>query len=250
MGFTNSKVFLLPLLLIFNFALIISKAQGTNLLLQPTILPSWVEGRNSSMFMREFRRNMDAITAIDNKQQQMDVALYGDSITYWSKPGDLSKIPGNRAVWTSTFGDLNAEPLGIPGDRIATLIYRIATLKERPTFADPRVAIIFIGINDVVHNSTAPEIPTRMEFLVKLLKSEMPTSKIVLQALLPSLTRAVAVNEAYKKIASRNSVLFSTCGQDIRRGDREYMVDILHPNEKGQEKVLTCLNKLVRPLLS
>ncbi|KAH7619537.1 putative Platelet-activating factor acetylhydrolase IB subunit alpha2 [Nannochloris sp. 'desiccata'] len=212
-------------------------------------LPKWVIGRNSSMFIREYDRNMAAIERIDKKGQRMDIALYGDSITFWNKPGTLSKVPGSRAVWNTTFGDLNAEPLGIPGDRVGTIIYRIAILKERPVFADPRVCIIFAGINDVVHNSTDPDIPTRMEYLIRLIKKEMPKSKIVIQALLPSLTRAPAVNEGYKKIARKNNIVFSTCGQDIRRGDRKYMADILHPNENGQRKVLRCLNKLVRPML-
>ena len=213
-------------------------------------LPGWVVGRNNSMFNREFDRNIAAIRKIDQKREKMDMALYGDSITYWNKPGNLSKVAGSRAVWNTIFGDLNAEPLGIPGDRVGTVIYRIAVLKERPVFADPRVCVLFVGINDVVHNSTDPDIPTRMEYLILLIKKEMPQSKIVLQALLPSLKRAVAVNEGYKRIARENNIVFSTCGQDIRRGDRTYMADILHPNEKGQRKVLRCLNKLVRPMLA
>lgn len=212
-------------------------------------LPKWVVGRDNSMFNREFRRNMAAIKRIDQKGQRMDIALYGDSITYWNKPGNLSKVAGSRAVWNEIFGDLNAEPLGIPGDRVGTLIYRIAILKERPVVADPRVCIIFAGINDVVHKSTDPGVPIRMDYLIRLTKKKMPQSKIVIQALLPSLSRAPAVNEGYKKIAKKNNVVFSTCGQDIERGDRRYMADILHPNKRGQRKVLRCLNKLVRPML-
>jgi lysophospholipase L1-like esterase len=201
--------------------------------------------------MREHRRNMDAIAAIDQKQEILDVAVYGDSITWWNGGPccNLTKLPGSRAVWTRIFGDISAEPLGIPGDRVATLIYRLFVLKERPVFANPRVLIIFIGINDVVHNSTDPSISYRMDYLISMVKKEFPTSRIVLQALLPSLTRATTVNEGYKKIAKKYKITFSTCGQDIRRGDRTYMVDILHPNENGQEKVLDCLNKLVRPML-
>jgi lysophospholipase L1-like esterase len=212
-------------------------------------LPKWVLGRNSSMFLREFRRNMGAISKLDTKKERMDIALYGDSITYWNKPGDLTKVPGSRTVWDSIFGDLNAEPLGIPGDRIGTLIYRIKFLKEKPVFADPRVCVIFIGINDVVHNSTSPDIPTRMDYLIKIIKKEMPQSKIVVQALLPSLLRAVEVNNRYQKLARKHNIAFSSCGQDIKRGDKAFMADILHPNEKGQEKVLSCLNTLVRPML-
>ena len=223
----------------------------SNLTLSPSlpVLPAWVVGRNSTMFVREFRRNMDAITAIDQKNERMDIALYGDSITAWNKPLNLTKAPGSRAVWNNIFGDLNAEPLGIPGDRVGTLIYRIAVLKEKPVTADPRVVILFAGVNDIVHNSTAPDIPARMDYLIQVVKEEMPESKIVLQALLPSLTRVPAVNKGYARVARKHDIVFSTCGQDIRRGYKTYMADILHPNAKGQEKLLGCLNTLVRPML-
>lgn len=80
-------------------------------------LPSWVEGRNNTEFVREWQRNVDAIKAIDGEGTRADVLLYGDSIVAWNKPMNLSRVPGTRKIWEAYFGDLRAEPLGIPGAR-------------------------------------------------------------------------------------------------------------------------------------
>ena len=164
-----------------------------------------------------------------------------------NKPLNLTKTTGTRQVWNKHFGDLNAEPLGIPGDRIATLIYRLAVKNEHPQFADPKVSIIFIGINDVVHKT--PDIPGQMDFLLTWIKNNMPATKIVLQALLNGMSTAIPVNQAYEKLAEKHNILWSTCGQDIKKMDRKYMADLLHPNFNGQTKLLGCLSELVQPLL-
>ena len=82
------------------------------------------------MVRREHERNVQAVERINSLGVQADVLLLGDSITAWNKPVDLSKLPGSRHVWEDNFGDLVAEPLGIPGSRIADVIWWIAVGKE------------------------------------------------------------------------------------------------------------------------
>eukprot|EP00890_Picochlorum_soloecismus_P002676 jgi/Picsp_1/3409/NSC_06247-R1_sgnh hydrolase len=209
-------------------------------------LPLWVEGRNNSEFNREWQRNVEAIKAIDNEGIRADVLLYGDSIVAWNKPMNLSRVPGTRIIWEAHFGDVKAEPLGIPGDRIATLIWRLSLGFEKPKL-DPKVVIIFIGINDVVHKT--PNIAERMDFLLRWLQANMPSSTIVVQTLLPSLSPAMTLNAEYVALAFKYRARPSFCMQDIRKNDKRWMADILHPNGAGQDKLLRCLRRLVQPLL-
>lgn len=209
-------------------------------------LPSWVQGRNNTEFVREWQRNVDAIKAIDGEGTRADVLLYGDSIVAWNKPMNLSRVPGTRKIWEAYFGDLKAEPLGIPGDRIATLIWRLSQGFERPRL-DPKVVILLIGINDVVHKT--PNIAERMDFLLRWLQVNMPLSTIVVQTLLPSLSPAAALNVEYVSLAFKYGARPSFCMQDIRKNDKRWMADILHPNGAGQDKLLRCLRRLVQPFL-
>jgi hypothetical protein len=109
--------------------------------IRDTDFPSWVIGPQNSFFTREYFRNLALISAIDKKKVQADVLVYGDSITALSKPTNLSTgIKGNREPWDKNFGDLNAEPLGIPADRVGSLMWRLAVGNERPKFKNPKVS--------------------------------------------------------------------------------------------------------------
>ena len=66
-------------------------------------LPAWVLPRAGSLFKNEWRRNVRAIRAIDARNEQMDVAVYGDSIIAWNKPFNLPKNPGTRIYWDRWF---------------------------------------------------------------------------------------------------------------------------------------------------
>lgn len=210
-------------------------------------IPDWAVLRNNTEFFFEFERNIAAINAIDAAGQRMDVAMYGDSITAWNKPLNLTKLAGSRDVWIRYFGDLKAEPLGIPGDRITTLVWRLTIGQERPKLANPKVVIILIGINDIIHKT--PDIEAKMEFLLRWLRFEMPDSQLVLQALLPGGSSSIRINRIYEGLAQKHRILYSTCMQDIRKYDKRYMLDNIHPNANGQDKLLGCLRALVQPLL-
>jgi hypothetical protein len=109
-------------------------------LINPSNLPSWVVSKQSAFFLREHRRNVALISKIDQKNEQADVFVYGDSITALNAGINLATgVKGSRIPWNSYFGDLNAEPLGIPGDRIGNLMWRLAIGQERSLFKDPKV---------------------------------------------------------------------------------------------------------------
>lgn len=201
------------------------------------------------MFRKEYARNVQAVGRIDARKQRADVLMYGDSITAWNKPMDLSKLPGSRRWFTRHFGDLVSEPLGIPGDEIKHLYWRLAIGDELPRHEDPRHVILLIGINDVVHGVSEDDIVSRMDALVEFVVGRLPTSNILLQLLLPSHRDVSRVNEGYRKVAEKHErVVVSTCLSELSRGSNEWrrlMVDELHPNEEGQNRLLECLRRHV-----
>lgn len=207
------------------------------------MIPDWVTRRNNStMFWREYSRNVEAVEKINRSGRRADVLLIGDSITAWNKPMDLSKLEGSRRVWEENFGDLVAEPLGIPGDRIDDVLWRLAVGAEKPRL-DPKVIIVFVGINDIVHKT--PNIAERMDYLLGWLREHSPDSTLVVQLLLPSLSPARDVNIDFTLLSYKHSASPSFCMQDMKKNDKEYMVDILHPNKNGQDKLQKCLRRHV-----
>lgn len=204
-------------------------------------IPEWVTQRNNStMFWQEYMRNIRAVQEIDQSGKRADVLLIGDSITAWNKPMDLSKLKGSRKVWQKNFGDLIAEPLGIPGDRIDDVLWRLAVGGEK-TVLDPKVIIVFVGINDIVHKT--PNIAERMDYLLGWLRKHSPESRLVVQLLLPSLSPAVDVNLDYTLLAIKHNATASFCMLDMKKNDRNFMVDTLHPNERGQDRLQKCLRR-------
>ena len=210
------------------------------------VLPDWAVPRLGEYFARELARDVAAIAAADATGRRMDLVIYGDSITAWHKPVDLTKLKGSREVWNRYFGDWLAEPLGVPGDRIAQVVWRLAEGGEKPAL-DPKVVVLFIGINDGLKKTVDAE--GQMEYLLGWVRARMPTSRVVVQALLPSHRSGETLNVAWQKLAMQYGAAFSTCGQDIPRNDRRWMVDFLHPNIAGQRRLLACLRRLVEPMV-
>lgn len=102
--------------------------------------PEWVKTKNGGFFKRERKRNLALLSAMDQKFVQADVLIYGDSVTALNKPTNLSTgIKGSRKPFSRNFGDLYAEPLGVPADRIGNLMWRLAVGTERPVFQNPKV---------------------------------------------------------------------------------------------------------------
>ncbi len=233
--------FFVAVLLLVLCSAHVPRATSTSWSVDYDTIPEWVTRRNNStMFWREYSKNVAAVDRINKSGKRADVLLIGDSITAWNKPMNLSKLRGSRKVWEKNFGDLISEPLGIPGDRVDDVVWRLAVGAEKPTL-DPKVIIIFVGINDVVHKT--PNVAERMDFLLGWLRKHSPESRVVVQLLLPSLSPALEVNLDYNLLALRHNATPSSCMMDMKKNDRRFMVDILHPNERGQDRLQKCLRK-------
>lgn len=159
--------------------------------------------------------------------------MYGDSITWL-----LSSR--NRSTWDKHFGSLKAEPLGVSGDTVEKLVWRLMEGKERPS-QDPKVVALLIGINN---RGTDPS--PKLDFLVGWLRAAMPSTRIIVIALLPTIKRGpklASINATYKSIAEKHGVRFSTCGQNIDPKNPSLLHDGLHPAANGYDILLTCLKR-------
>ena len=210
-------------------------------------LPHWVVGRSFYGFWREFRRNRELIDAIDGRGERTDLLIYGDSVIAWNKPMNLSMLPGSREIWDKNFGDLNAEPLGIPGDRLTTVVWRLAVGNERPKIANPKVIIIFIGTNDAVHKTW--NVDEKLDFLLDWLATEMPDTWVVVQGLLPGVASVNRINSIYRMVTARRGIMFTGCLYNVRRFDPATFIDDVHLTPHGMHNFLHCLRKRIQPLI-
>lgn len=168
-----------------------------------------------------------------------DFLLYGDSITAFLTNRD-------PAVFKKYFGDRAAAPLGIGGNTVEQLAWRITGGNERPARA-PGVIALNIGVNNTPKGNFATT-AAHTEELLKWLKKAYPSTKIVLMALLPASRWGKdidAANRMYRDVARRVGATFAECGQGMDPTDTRLYSDGLHPTSEGHDVVLRCLKGVV-----
>ncbi|MEY2883106.1 MAG: hypothetical protein RL490_830 [Pseudomonadota bacterium] len=189
------------------------------------------------------------------------LVFIGDSITdFWllgKNPWALGQKFG-RAVWDESFGEGSARPalnLGISGDRIEHVLYRLAAPADgglgQLDRADlrPDAIVLMLGIN----NSYDPETPADaavfagVQTAVRTIHARKPGVRIILQSLLPTSDEAKnaaivrPVNAKLRAMAATPEFAAYVTWLDLTPGfvDAEgrqiatLFNDGLHPNEAG-----------------
>ena len=116
--------------------------------------PAWVQGdpEKSPVLARRIAgtRNANIVQTANKKKQKFDFVLYGDSIT-------MIAADKHMDVWNKYFGQngMKSAPLGIGGDTVQKLSWRIALGKERFVIP-PKVVGLLIGINNQGVDNTNP----------------------------------------------------------------------------------------------
>lgn len=133
------------------------------------------------------------LQAWTNSLRQMnlkaDIVFFGDSLTYY---GDFSSVFPDKIVCN----------LGLRGDTIDGLIDRIEQVRS----LNPSVIFLMIGINDVARkNSTIFE--ETYDKLIKKLKEQIPTMRIVLQSILPVNNIDFSVSCSNAQISNCNGII-------------------------------------------
>ncbi|OYU76169.1 MAG: hypothetical protein CFE32_11360 [Alphaproteobacteria bacterium PA3] len=205
---------------------------------------------------------MEAQLADKQGLSQYRLVFLGDSITDFFLMGDNLWFPGiknGRSVWDETFAGrdpaLRAINLGISGDRLEHMLYRILPKRQgglgqldHPTLK-PDYVIVLAGIN----NSWASEAPADasiiagVKALVASVHARQPKARIILQSLMPtqevSRTKDVVipVNRELKAFAEQDAQKSYITFVDLYphfitaegAQNKALFYDGLHPSEAG-----------------
>lgn len=178
----------------------------------------------------------------------VDLLMIGDSIVFrWERAG--------REVWEAYYGERNAVQIGSSGDYTDHVLWRIQNGALET--ADPKLTLLLIGTNNTgLRQDPAAETAYGIEAIIKEIKKRMPTSKILLLAILPRGDRAGAdadrlrtldalaatndeVNQLIQDFADDETVFYLDLGQIFLLADGTLdpalMPDFVHPGAEGFE---------------
>ena len=194
----------------------------------------------------------------------IDVALLGDSITQgWG--GGWDGAPFN-AAWQKHFGALKTVNLGIGGDRIESILWRLDHGALDGT--SPKVIVLMIGVNNAplvfANGAPATSAARGIQLCLENLRLRCPKSRIVLVKILPAFDptketgkAAVDINaalDALKLDTDANIQLLDLC-KDFTNADGTLKTELysdghLHLGPTGYDLFATQLKTVVDNLRS
>ena len=201
-------------------------------------MPSWAIGPEgwADTAIKQHEANKKRMREFEAGGKPYDVVMYGDSIT--------SGLQDTRAaLWDKHIKkEWNSGIFGVAGHRTEDLVWRLLSKGEKPAL-DPKVVVVLIGTNNVTRK-TFDE--ARIGYMLEWMKAAMPSSKIVLMALLPRTSHDVSgPNSKLRAVASTYGATFCTCGQDLDPRNVSLMSDGLHPTPQAYGTILKCLADVV-----
>jgi lysophospholipase L1-like esterase len=157
--------------------------------------------------------------------------------------GDSLTQKWDRSLWERYFVPLDALNAGVNGDRTENLLWRIehGNLDRQR----PEIAVLLIGTNDIGRNRPARIIAGGVREILGVLRSRMPTTRILLLGVLPrsespdsERRRQVGeVNQLLRTCADWEHVFYADIGVALldRAGrlTREVSPDGVHLSERG-----------------
>ena len=109
------------------------------------------------------------------------LVFLGDSITY--KWGDVDRVDAGSTRWAATFAPLGARNFGVIGDQTENLLWRV---EDGELDGQPKVAVVLIGINDIIGGRSASETAGHITSVVRAIRQETPGTKVLVVGILPT----------------------------------------------------------------
>lgn len=137
-----------------------------------------------------------------NPSGKLDVLLVGDSITQqWGSTLDNKPL---NAAWQSRFGQYTALNIGIGGDKIQNVLWRLD--HGGVTGLDPRVVVLMIGNNNMfyVGETTVAAVAKGVKVTVNNLREKFPNADIIVTDILPAHSPG---NTFYENIKLTNTAI-------------------------------------------
>lgn len=193
-------------------------------------LPRWSwEGRHGK-FMEQ----------IANGEKEYDIVFVGDSITELMLDGNR----GGREPFDEAYGDLKTLNLGIIGDRIENVLWRLEHGELDGYKA--KVFRVLLGTNNIPKRWTPERLAAGVGQIVATIREKHPESKIEILSILPrndrkspkdAMQRIKAANALYAQLSDGESVFFVDATGLFLNEDgsvkSELFKDGLHPNPEG-----------------
>ncbi|GBF57369.1 hypothetical protein PbB2_01035 [Candidatus Phycosocius bacilliformis] len=205
---------------------------------------------------------MEAQLADPRGLSDVKLVFLGDSITDFFLMGENLWFPGvrnGRAVWDESFSGqdpaLKALNLGISGDRLEHMLYRIAPKADGGLgqldheTLKPDYVIILAGINNswASENPADASIAAGVMALVRAVHARQPKARIILQSLMPTQEQArtrdivIPVNQSLKAFAELDAQKSYLTYLDLyphfllpdNTQNPALFYDGLHPSEAG-----------------
>lgn len=188
--------------------------------------------------------------SMDARTQKPAIAYWGDSLTGgWQSEG--------RAAWDRELAPLGAMNLGIGGDTVQNIHYRIQDAQLGSAFA-PRLNIVMIGVNNLFCVHSPADISAGMETLLAAFHRLTPKAPLLLLGVLPVRhspadgirLRIADLNRRYKRLADNKRVFFADVGRSIVEPDGSISAatsaDGCHLLAAGYERLVQALLPHVR----
>ncbi|MTG99239.1 sialate O-acetylesterase [Myroides sp. BIT-d1] len=179
-------------------------------------------------FSYKYYHMVDIFNHMANSENE--IVFLGDSIT-------------EQGPWYELFRGLDYPVVnrGISGDTTDGVLFRLGEVIE----SKPKVIFLLIGTNDIYYKRSVDYIVSRIKQIVSVIKTNSPTSQIVLQSILPTYKRTERPLDTIKKINKQLRVLAKNehieyldlfpffLNNEGKQLNEDYSLDGLHLNAKG-----------------
>ena len=209
------------------------------------------------------------------KTGNYDLVMIGDSITQCVGDADGEWMP-LKAVWDKHYASRHAINLGYSGYRTENILWNLEN-GELDFKTPPKVVVLLIGTNNTddqhypsVH--TAEQVFDGTKAIVDLIRKHLPTTKIIVQRILPcggpgdktaysrKYNRSAAASESVRhagaltaKLADDKQVFWLDVNHVFLQPDgtinTELMPDMIHPNAAGAEARAQAIEPLLSQLI-
>lgn len=163
------------------------------------------------------------------------IVAFGDSLTYGTGASAHESYP-------AVLGQLIGRPVvraGVPGEVTAQGLRRLSSVLDEYR---PRLVIVCLGGNDMLHQVPSGEIKRNLEGMLTELK-ERGVSAVLVGVPRPALLTSAA--DFYAELAREFSVPYEGKVVTSVLYSAEMKSDPIHPNAKGYHKMAEALAKLL-----
>jgi lysophospholipase L1-like esterase len=155
------------------------------------------DGTDANAWIENHALSLEKVQAMKDR---IDVVLIGDSITQYLG-GGFDSVPW-IAPWQKHFGNLKCANLGIGGDRVENVLWRLD--HSALDGASPAVAVLLIGTNNTplisANGVPVAAVAQGIQFCVQNIRARCPKTHIIVVKILPSGKLGNPIYEAAKNV--------------------------------------------------